>query len=164
LAWGDRVRWVLPESLHLTLRFLGKMPREEVGALLRALTKYVAPVDRFDVGIHAVGLFPSPRSRILAASVQHDDRLSRLAEAVEHAVVETGFMGDKRPFRAHITLGRVRKPPLREFRPQEEFDARSMPVQHIVLYRSDLDPTGARYTELGRVSLAEDQPSPGTPA
>jgi 2'-5' RNA ligase len=157
-AGGGSVRWARAESLHVTLRFLGATDPERVSDLARevgAATRGVAP---FALSLGSVELFPSPRRpRVVALGLAPEAPLGALAAAVERGVVAAGFPSEPRPFRPHLTLGRTR-----EHRrvalaadvtasvtaPGDAWD-----VVETVLFRSDLAPSGARYTPLARVPL-----------
>jgi 2'-5' RNA ligase len=149
---GDAVRWVRPENLHVTLRFLGEIAPTRVEPLLaqvRARTERVAP---FALRLGALGgLPPSRRPRVLMIALEPEAPLAALASAVEQGVAAAGFEPEPRPFRGHLTLGRVRgaSPSLAEVSvPPAAFD-----VTESVLFASELHPSGSRYTPLGRAPL-----------
>ncbi len=158
---GTGVAWVAPENLHVTLKFLGwvEPPRLELvdGSLDRAVTG-MAP---FDLSIEALGAFPTPtRPRVIWAGIADGKaELAALADRVERELSALGFAGEERAFSPHVTLGRVKEP-----RKNPDLgDALAMaagrrfgtvPVDRVVLMRSDLSPRGARYTELSSHGLA----------
>ncbi|MBW2388507.1 MAG: RNA 2',3'-cyclic phosphodiesterase [Deltaproteobacteria bacterium] len=157
-AWAEEVRWVRPESLHLTLRFLGEIPTTGVSGLLEALTARMREVEPFACALSGLALFPSAsRPRVVAAQVTQERLLTDLAAAVEEAVVDAGYPADARAFRAHVTLGRFRRGKRRglEIAATLQQVPVAVAVNDIVLFRSVLGPGGARYSELGRVALAE---------
>jgi 2'-5' RNA ligase len=155
---GDGVRWVRPEALHVTLRFLGEIDSARVAPLARRASAELAPLHPFALHLGPAVLFPSPRRpRVVALGLEPASALAELAAAVERAVVAEGFAPEERPFRAHLTLGRVREgrsrggrlPTVAAFSvPAVEFA-----VEEAVLFRSELSSTGSRYTPLERVSL-----------
>lgn len=164
---GDAVRWVRPEALHVTLRFLGDIDPAEVARLARCVGEQLAPLEVFDLSLGSVQLFPSARRpRVVALQVAPPAPLERLAAAVERGVVAAGLPAEERPFRAHLTLGRVRRgeraPATRGLAAPE---GTACQVAETVLFRSDLGPAGARYTPLERLELggggAPLRPSPG---
>lgn len=152
---GDEVRWVGPASYHLTLRFLGNVDPSRIPALVARVGAQVQEFPSFEMTLHDPHLFPSPRRpRVVALEVRPTDRLAALAEAIEQGVVQAGFPGETRSFRAHLTLGRIRG---RRFpRPAEVGPPRTAPisVREVVLLRSQLRREGASYTHLGHVPLA----------
>ena len=148
-------RWVRPASIHLTLRFLGEVDEQRAAASHVAWQAAAATAEPFVVDVGGVGCFP-PRGqpRVLWVGIDDaDGRLARLAGAVDAGAVEAGFQPERRPFRGHLTLARAARdgrPP----RPEVDADATApLPVDELVLFRSELLPTGARYTALARFPL-----------
>ena len=153
-TWAEEVRWVRPGSLHLTLRFLGDIAATGVDGLLEALAERMRGVESFSCTLSGLALFPSAaRPRVVAAQVTLERRLAGLAAAVEQAVVAAGYPADTRQFRAHVTLGRFRRGKRRGLEIAANLPPVAVDVNDVVLFRSTLGPGGARYTELGRVSL-----------
>lgn len=152
------VRWSGANNLHLTLRFLGGRSIVELERLshrLRELTLDVAPVP---VVAGETGAFPGWRHpRVLWLGLSEADELERLAEVVDRAAAETGFGSRKRPFQAHITLGRVRdRRPLRnEIEPVRQASLARLGgmVREMILYRSELNATGAVHTPMAKFPL-----------
>ncbi len=106
---GDGVRWVDPSLWHVTLRFLGEVPRGElfrVTGTLEAATNGVAP---FEWECRGLGGFPDlNRPRVLWAGVDRGRiQMVELAGRVEEALARAGFPGEGRPFHPHLTLGRA---------------------------------------------------------
>jgi len=157
------VRWVRPQSIHLTLKFLGDVEEdrlETLAATLQAACKDHAP---FSLSIHGMGVFPNPkRPRVVWIGVDEPTgALQRLQRDVERAIAPLGFPTERRPFSPHLTLGRVkdgRKPAELEALGQYAARARvlvgDMAVDTVYLMRSDLSPAGAIYTELATAPLA----------
>ncbi|MDJ0853070.1 MAG: RNA 2',3'-cyclic phosphodiesterase [Myxococcota bacterium] len=150
---GRGVRWVRPEALHVTLFFLGNIAPEQVAPLARSVSAEVAPLAPFALELGEVHLFPSPRrARVVALDVAPEDALSELAAAVQRGVVAEGFEPEDRPFRAHLTLGRIktgRAPATRGL----TAGGASCQVSEVVLFQSELRREGARYTPLERMAL-----------
>ena len=151
---GDRVRWVRPEALHVTLRFLGDIDPGRVATLRERVAPELTKLSPFALELGAAHPFPSARRpRVVALGVTPAEPLVELAAAVERAVVGAAFEAEERIFRAHLTLGR-----LRDGRPPAT-DALAAPagvrfeVGEVVLFRSELRPGGALYTPLERVPL-----------
>ena len=151
---GDAVRWVRPEGFHVTLRFLGNVPSAELPALVQAVEAALAGSPGLCVTLGGVHVFPSARQpRVVVVELEPEAPLVALAERVEAGVVAAGLAPSPRPFRAHLTLGRVRSrrvPPLDGPAP----DAGEIDVHEVVLFRSDLGEGGSRYTPLARLPLA----------
>jgi 2'-5' RNA ligase len=151
---GEGVRWVRPEGYHLTLRFLGNVARDAIAGLAEQVTEQVAPLAPFAVRLGAARVFPSPRQpRVIAVAVEPEAPLASLAERVERGVVAAGFKPERRRFRAHLTLGRVRNRRFPSVGEEATVASPSFPVEEIVLFQSDLQRTGAVYTALERIAL-----------
>jgi 2'-5' RNA ligase len=150
---GDAVRWVRPEGYHVTLRFLGNVPTAAVPALAEAVGDALAGSPRFTVTLGATHAFPSARRpRVVVIELEPEAPLAALAARVEAGVVAAGLPAEKRRFRAHLTLGRVRGrrlPALDAPAP----DAGPLEVGEVVLFRSDLGESGSRYAPLAQLPL-----------
>ena len=152
------VGWTRPENLHLTLKFLGDVAPARVPSLTERLRLAVAAEPAFTARVGGVGAFPSlARPQALWIGVG-SPRVAALAAAVESACEREGFEPERRPFRPHVTLGRVRD---RRPRPDLSFLARDgdrelgiAPVADVVLFRSELQARGARHSVLARLPLA----------
>jgi RNA 2',3'-cyclic 3'-phosphodiesterase len=163
---GD-VRWVAPELLHLTLKFLGPTPAEKVGGISAALAEKANKFSRFMVELGDAGAFPNlRRPQTIWMGVGGDVRaLERLAERVEQALEPLGFPPEKRGFRPHLTIGRVKSPKgLAELSRQLQGAAQQpgrvavpWPVEEIHLVQSVLKPSGPEYTPLGVFRLGAEE-------
>jgi 2'-5' RNA ligase len=151
---GDAVRWVRPENLHVTLRFLGEIApglRASLASQVRAQSATLAP---FELQLGALASFPpARRARVVVLELAPGEPLAALAGAVERGVVAAGCAPEARAFRGHLTLGRVRErgaaPSLAALAvPPVAFD-----VTESVLFASELHSEGSRYTPLERVPL-----------
>ncbi len=157
------VKWVNPHSIHLTLKFLGNVPAAQIAAIEEALTPAVAPFAPFTLTAEELGCFPNARRpRVVWVGVHGDlDTLKRLQNVIEGAVAPLGYPPEDRPFRAHLTLGRVRrrvdKATVRQLGEliKETMVGKlgEMQVTGVSLMRSDLRPTGAVYTQLAHAAL-----------
>jgi 2'-5' RNA ligase len=156
LRGSEEVRWVAPELLHLTLKFLGSTPSEKVEGISAALTEKANRFSRFMVELGDAGAFPNlRRPQTIWMGVGGDVRaLERLAEAVEQALVPLGFPREKRGFRPHLTIGRVKSsrglPELARrllgSAARAELESVPWPVEEIHLVQSVLKPSGPEYT------------------
>ncbi len=156
------VKWVEPENMHLTLKFLGDVDSEQVPELWEAVQKAVSGSPAFELEIRGTGAFPNLRrpNVFWVGTGQGTDHLEALAERVEEALDPLGFRPEPRSFHGHLTLGRVRRwgpqltALLEQLRKQEEYVAGWMPVQQVTLFSSELTPQGPIYTPLGHARLA----------
>jgi len=155
-ATDAHVRWSRPENLHVTLKFLGDIAEENVGAARKIVEDVAARHSPFEIEVAGLGAFPNMRRPrvVFAHVVDATDTLTALARALEREMVAVGAKREKRPFRSHLTLGRVKSPRgligLAEAMAElgDEPLGRQT-VQEIVLMRSDLKPSGAVYSRLG---------------
>lgn len=154
-----RMRWVAPESWHLTVRFLGHIDGAVVDPLVQRVGAELAAVDRFQATLTPPIAFPSQRrARVIALGVEPVAPLRRLADAVERGVVAVGLPADARPFRPHVTLARVMGGGAGviglEGIDREVGSSRIIvDAREVVLFRSDLRAGGAVYTEMDRIPL-----------
>lgn len=157
------VRWVRPEGIHLTLKFLGDTSAEKVAQIRAALlnTAHGKPAFTFTVG--DLGCFPNPRSpRVVWVGTQEPTgRLATLQDAVEAAMAPFGYPPEGRGFTPHLTLGRVQQRASRDevARIGEVVSTTKVgtlgevAVAHFALIRSVLKPSGAEYTVLAEFRL-----------
>lgn len=156
------VRWVQPESLHLTLKFLGDAPAEQVPELTDALLPVVAARRSEPFSLAGVGLFPNlRRPNVLWVGVREGGEwLAELAAALDAALVPLGFPPEGRAFRAHITLGRVRQGTRWPLGPLEQLlmalvdrSFGSVMPRSAVLFASTLTRDGAIHDPLAELPL-----------
>ncbi len=158
LAGPARVSWVRTETLHLTLRFLGDRPEEAIPDLVAAGERAAAEAAPFEVRLHGGGSFPGRRGRprVLWLGVRSEGALARLARDLDAALdAVAGIPPDGRPFRSHLTLGRVRAGDARRaaaFLAGLDETAR-FGVAGFTLYRSTLHPAGAIHEAVARFAF-----------
>jgi 2'-5' RNA ligase len=157
------VRWTRPESVHVTLQFLGDIPSSRVSEITAAIADACAGAKPLHVALNGIGAFPNvTRPRVLWIGLEGDiGKLSSLAAGIAERLKPLGYKPDK-PFQPHITLGRVRE----TVRPEElraisqalATQARhptttAFTVGSISLMQSHLQPGGSVYTQLANVKL-----------
>jgi 2'-5' RNA ligase len=162
---GDRVRWVRAETLHVTLRFLGRTAREQVPVLLQHVASQLEAVPPFMLELGEVKAFPSRRHpRVVALGIVPETPVLHLARAVDAGVVAAGFEPEPRAFRGHVTLGRAQsggtgraRSPRGDRIPSldglADRPATPFAVREIVLFESRLGSHGSIYTPLERIAL-----------
>ena len=153
-GFGRTVRLVRPESLHVTLAFLGHHPEGEVEAIREAAFSGLAGLAAPSLAASGVQALPPRRPRLWALDLVDPGGLSpAVHEAVAAPLVEGGwYEREKRPFWPHVTVARVRareKPPRLALDPPDL----AFVASEVVLYRSRLSRAGADYEPLARVSL-----------
>jgi 2'-5' RNA ligase len=103
------LRWVSPEGIHLTLKFLGSVPADNIGSITDALAAAIEPLE-LHVRPARLGTFGGARTRVVWVGLGGDvDGLAALAGRVEGALEPLGFARERRPFTGHLTLARVRE-------------------------------------------------------
>ncbi len=146
------IRFVRPEGIHLTLRFLGATSAAQVARLRPVLAEAAAACAPGEARVAEVGTFPERGSpRVLWLGIDLPPRMLELQQACEDAARRLGFEPETRPFRPHLTLGRWR-----DRAPNPELPAVDLGptrLQTLVLFESRLRPDGAVYTPLARLGL-----------
>lgn len=160
-----QLKWVEPQNLHLTLRFLGERPAGDVDVIRAAVGRVLNGRRAFTIAVQGVGGFPSlERARTVWAGVgSGTGELAELARVLERALLDSlpGLPPAEHAFRAHITLARARTGYVDGTRWTYVAAARdrlwgTMEVDRVVLYRSQLYPGGPVYTPLATWRLAVD--------
>ena len=153
------VRWVGDGKDHFTIRFLGETPPERAGGVESALGRAAKELKPFAAEVGGLVLLPSPRKvRVIALGLSSgEEEMRALFEAVEAELAREGFERETRPFRAHMTLGRVKRrgggSGLRP--PEDEFG--EMLVDEVRLVESALSDEGPSYTPLARIRLGSEE-------
>lgn len=169
-GFAPDARWVRPESLHITLKFIGEQKSEQVEAVSERLRQVEGrPID-IRLGGH--GFFPTAKSpRVFWIGIQAGPELAALAANIDAGVAELGIPREDRPFSPHLTLARGgggsgspkwRKGdgPNSAFAVLEkrlaamvDLDFGAMTAREFILYQSQLSPKGSKYTKLQRFPL-----------
>src|ERR1700731_1813791 len=163
-GFAPDARWVRPESLHVTLKFIGEQPEDKVENIKRTLETITA--NRFEMNIRGYGFFPGPRMpRVFWVGIEAGKALTSLAAIVDEKLAALGMPKEEHAFSPHLTLARggggsgsPRKQkgdrPNRGFQelqeklaalPAPEFGA--MTGREFFLYQSQLSPGGSKYTQ-----------------
>jgi 2'-5' RNA ligase len=149
------IRWVRKEAIHLTLKFLGDIDRDDVGKIEASMGRATKGVPPFTLQGKAVGVFPDlRRARVIWTGVWGDIQALFAAQRdLESHLEDLGFPKENRPFKGHLTLGRVKgrldSAKLREaLEGLRDFQTESFVVQSLVLFQSTLGPQGAVYNRL----------------
>ncbi len=149
------IRWVKPGNIHLTLKFLGTVPKEMIEKVSWAISPAVQQAEPFDLRLYGLGSFPSSRSpRVIWVGIdQGREPASSLQEAIEKETGALSFPSERRPFTPHLTIGRVRSLKGRgEFgraiEERQKVEIGVFRAEEIILFQSKLTPAGAIYTKL----------------
>lgn len=156
-----QVGWVRVEGIHLTLKFLGNIPEELIERIKPALERAAGQTGPLRIETAGCGAFPGIKSpRVIWVGIGGQIApLAELAGRVEEELAALGLKPEERPFKPHLTVGRVKGS--RSLKVLKEmllihadFAAEPFDAAEIVLYKSELRPDGARYTPLFKTPLS----------
>ncbi len=169
-GFAPDARWVRPESLHITLKFIGEKPAEAANPIQQALS--AIPAESLQITFQGYGFFPTSRSpRVFWIGIQSGPQLAALAKSVDDATTALAIPGEEHPFSPHLTLARggggsgaPRRQkgdrPNQNFRHlQQKLDALPSPqfgtmaAHQFFLYESQLGPGGSRYRKIAAFPL-----------
>lgn len=156
------IRWVAANNIHLTLKFLGDVSLSNLSLLTDMLNKEISSHHQFDISVGGSGAFPNlHQPRVVWVGVEAPPELTTIQNGIEMTTARLGYSREERAFSPHLTLGRVS-------RNASSQDVKAIAsaidttkvgflgatcVEKVYLYRSDLQPTGAVYTQIFSSSL-----------
>ncbi len=161
---GADIRWVKPDNLHLTLKFLGNIEEKVIGTLVQVMRGTCNKYTPFNLEIKGMGFFPNVRSpRIIWVGINGNTAMTGIQSEIDSGLSSLGFEREKRNYAPHLTLGRFRTSQGKRLITEavEQFSNRSfgvIGVESLSLMRSDLHQAGARYTKIAEISLRETGP------
>lgn len=169
-GFAAEARWVRPESLHITLKFIGEQTPEQVESIAERLRRVEGRA--FDLRLRGYGFFPTVKAaRVFWIGIHAGRQLTELAENVDVAAGEVGVPREERPYSPHLTLaragGRSGSPKWRSgdgpnatfavldkrLAAMGDLDFGTMAAGEFILYQSQLSPGGSKYTKLQRFAL-----------
>jgi len=155
---GD-VKWVDPEGIHLTLKFLGEIKAEQSVDVCKAAQDVAGKRRSFELDVEEVGHFGGTSARVLwVGAGLNCSPLVQLHEDLEQQLELAGWPKEGREFSAHLTLCRVRSAKagimlVQTIRPYKDLKLGPMPADALCVYQSELTPKGPIYTTLGNYKL-----------
>jgi RNA 2',3'-cyclic 3'-phosphodiesterase len=171
-GFAPEARWVRPESLHITLKFIGEQPAERVEAITARLQR--VDCSAFEIRSAGYGFFPTAKApRVFWIGINGGSQLAELAGAIDAATAELGIPREDRAYSPHLTLarggGKSGSPKWREgdgpnatfavlekrLAAMGELDFGTMMAREFILYQSQLSPRGSKYTRLHRFPLRQ---------
>jgi RNA 2',3'-cyclic 3'-phosphodiesterase len=159
-ALSADVKWVNPRSIHLTLKFLGNVEERDIEKIAQEIQNGIKGFKPWLTAVKNMGAFPSLKSpRVVWVGIEDQGgQVVRLQNQVETEMSNLGFEEEKRPFAPHLTLGRVRSPKGKDELVKYLLDEREqifgeIKVDRVILFKSELKPTGAVYTVLKEFTL-----------
>jgi RNA 2',3'-cyclic 3'-phosphodiesterase len=169
-GFAPDARWVRPESLHITLKFIGEQTPERVEAIAERLRRVTG--GEFEIRSGGYGFFPTAKAaRVFWIGIHAGPQLAELAGSIDVTTAELGIPREDRPYSPHLTLaragGRSGSPKWRKgdapnatfavldkrLATMGELDFGKMTAREFILYQSQLSPKGSQYTKLQRFSL-----------
>jgi 2'-5' RNA ligase len=156
------IRWVAASNIHLTLKFLGDVSVANLNMLTDMIQIEISSHHQFDISVGGAGAFPNVRQpRIIWVGVEAPSELTAIQNGIEATTGRLGYVREERAFSAHLTLGRVsRNATSQDVKAiSKALEATRVGflgatcVEKVHLYRSDLQPTGAVYTQIFSSSL-----------
>lgn len=153
------VKWVKPDSIHLTLAFLGNVPIDRIRPLESALDRALCGQDRFPLVFTGTGSFGKPRHpRVIWAGIKNCPSLIALQHKVVASLQETNVAFDGRPFSPHLTIGRVKTSKhaaglIEALEQEQKTEFGCVEIAEALLIKSVLTPSGAEYSVLHRTAL-----------
>jgi RNA 2',3'-cyclic 3'-phosphodiesterase len=149
------VRWVSPEKIHLTLKFFGNIDESRIEPIVKSIAGATPTTSPFPLRLKGIGAFPNIKNPrvIWIGLLDEKEVLVSFQKRLETELEKIGFEPEKRPFQAHLTLGRVkssrgREELVRRMEKYVEKEFGDFRVERVILFRSDLRPTGPIYTPL----------------
>lgn len=151
------IRWSHPDNLHITLQFLPEVQSQDLDKMMAsvraALHSNPLPLT-FTLG--RLQIFPDPyRPRVIVMDINPQAALASLSSDIGQGIVKSGYAIEDRPYRAHMTLARIKQPKGLNLGFLAEVEApvlSPLTVHEVVLFRSEPQPEGSRYTPLDRIS------------
>ena len=158
--YGFRVKWVRPQNIHLTLKFLGNTAIADTGKIAAAMALAARNCPVVSLAAKGVGVFPDVRRpRVIWAGLDGQlEVLANLQQTLDAHLADLGFPGETRAFKSHLTLGRVKgkiaaagmKAAIDKLK---EFESESFEINQFILFKSELRPSGAVYTKVQRIAF-----------
>jgi 2'-5' RNA ligase len=158
---GKSVKWVRPEVMHLTLKFLGEVDDGAITDVCKAVENVANGHKKFDLDIETVGCFGGRSARVVwVGTGAGSEQLVRLAEDIDDVLGETGFAKETRRFTGHLTLCRIKN--VRDGYELAEavdgfgpFNAGTASIDAVTVYQSELTRAGPNYTALASYKLQQ---------
>ncbi|OUS09306.1 2'-5' RNA ligase [Gammaproteobacteria bacterium 54_18_T64] len=169
---APQIRWVSPENWHITLAFLGQIPQDRASEIIKLLANALATRPSVKTEIEAVKRFPHANSPIIAVLLVNNDALLELHGRIQEFCKIAGLRQERRAFKAHITLARIKAPvghghegqrqgSLSGDSPIADIDAlqldRQVTLNRVQLLNSHLSPEGSRYQILADFLLRKPE-------
>jgi len=154
------VKWVEPENLHLTLKFLGEVSEEKISGVIEKTRMAAYGISNFMVHLSGFGSFPNLKfPRVVWIGIKEgSEELKNLSTRIEENLSQLGFAKEKREFSAHLTIGRVRSPRekgklVKKIEELERSEVGEFSVDRVLVMESQLSSQGPTYRIIEEVNL-----------
>ena len=154
------VKWVKPENIHLTLKFLGEIDERQLTAVIRILEETAQSQPAFSVSLSSLGAFPKlEHPRVIWVGINRaSEKIRKIAEMLEEKISLIGLTREERPFASHVTIGRVRSALHRgelvnQLKTARLKEGQEFLVTKLTLFQSILSAQGPAYTLLKEANL-----------
>jgi len=151
-----KLRWIPQQNWHITVKFIGALPTQQIPALAKELTTKLQQLQTFELELATVDWFPSNSKPILLAAIPTaSEPLNQLAAHMDGTLAHFGIARNSRPFRGHLSLARSHKQAI-QTTPQSlpaPLTPITVPVNHIALYQSQFETQGVYYSKLASFPL-----------
>jgi 2'-5' RNA ligase len=157
---AGKIKWVDVNLFHLTLKFLGETPGEDVDTITNVLKEIAGSTSGFNFDLKGLGIFGSSyRPRIIRVNVENSARIKAFGNDVLNKLEKAGFPSDRQNFVPHLTLGRIKyiqdKKMLQEIISKYQLVLfQNVWVEEFILYESILHPAGPEYVILEKYTLS----------
>lgn len=149
-------RWVKVDNIHITLVFMGNVETEDIPEMGKGVQDVCQTTHPFDISLKGIGCFPNKhKPRVLWLGLDGDlEQMSTFRDALQKHLAGFGIKEEKRKFKPHLTLGRFRKPKKMDAQQDQalskhgDVSSSVCSLDELILFKSDLKPTGAVYTKL----------------
>ena len=157
---NNDIKWVKPENIHITLKFLGDVTTEQINSVKQTLSNCTHNTRPFKVELSQLGAFPNiecPRTLWIGLK-DSKQQLNRMAVSLEIALGKIGFQDDQRPFSPHITIGRIRSSKNIDALAQSTSSYQisencTQTISKIILFQSTLTSEGPIYKSLYQIKF-----------
>ena len=159
ISKSKQIRWSRPENLHITLQFLAEVRGEHIDAMVQNVKSEIASaIQSLHISLRAIHLYPDPhRPRVLVVDVVPQEALTKLSILIGAGIEKTGYEIEVRPFRAHMTIGRIKTVQMKALNFLADVkppDVGDIEIREVVLFQSEPHPEGSHYVPLHRIPLS----------
>lgn len=156
------IRWVAPENIHITLKFLGETEEKLLPDIKSRLSSICSNSVPFTINIRGAGVFPTPKHpNVLWVGIDASEELKNLNMLIEESMSELGFEKETREFSPHLTIGRVKdrkgiEPVIKGLYELQETFFGTVHAHEVLLMKSVLRPSGAEYSKIAIFKLSSE--------